>query len=71
SHASEDRPRVEAANRTDEHSADTPLDPDHEWPLPAPRRRISLFGPSEQARHPAHRRTTPPRHHLDLKRDTS
>jgi hypothetical protein len=30
SHASADRPRVEAANRTDEHSADTPRDPDHE-----------------------------------------
>ena len=30
SHANADRPRVEAANRTDEHSADTPRDPDHE-----------------------------------------
>jgi hypothetical protein len=71
SHASANRPPIEAAHRRDGHSADTPRDPDHEWPLPAPRRCFSSLGPIEQAIYCDIRRSTPRRPHLVLKRDSS
>jgi hypothetical protein len=70
SHASAERTRIEAARRRDEHSADTPRDPDHEWPLPAPRRCFSPLGPIEQAIYCGIRQSTPRRHLLDLNCDT-
>jgi hypothetical protein len=70
SHASADRPPIEATHGRDEDSAATPRDPDQEWPLPAPRRCFSPLGPIEQAIHSDIRQSTRPRHHLHLKRDT-
>ncbi len=67
SHASGDRPPIEAANRTDEHSADTPGDADRKCPLPAPRRCISTLGHTEKAIYCGKRQSAPTRHNLDLK----
>jgi hypothetical protein len=48
SHASKDRPPLGAAHGRDEDSADSHRYPDHEWPLPTPRRCFSPLGPIEQ-----------------------